>query len=60
MRSSPSHVFVGLSFLAFVRGIAKRGATGPRDFGYVESAGLFWHMVDLIWILLFPIVYLVH
>jgi nitric oxide reductase NorE protein len=30
-----------------------------RRFGYVEGGACFWHMVDLLWIVLFPLIYLV-
>jgi cytochrome c oxidase subunit 3 len=50
-----------------VRGLprlkAARGQTGDFDKQYytpVEIGGLYWHLVDLIWIFLFPLLYLIH
>jgi heme/copper-type cytochrome/quinol oxidase subunit 3 len=37
----------------------KMGKTAPEQFtNRVEAAGLFWHFVDLVWIFLFPVLYL--
>lgn len=52
------HVLLGLGFLFWV---ARRLSTGPRDAAlqrHAESCGAFWHMLDLVWILLFPLLYL--
>ncbi len=32
---------------------------GPNHYTAVENVGLYWHLVDLIWIFLFPLLYLV-
>ena len=48
------HVLVGLivfSILLFYK-------LGPKDAGKIENAGLYWHFVDLVWIFLFPLLYL--
>jgi nitric oxide reductase NorE protein len=34
-----------------------QGAYGSRDYHALESGAAFWHMVDLLWIVLFPLVY---
>jgi len=34
------------------------GHFGPKNYATAELAGLYWHFVDLVWIVLFPIVYL--
>jgi cytochrome c oxidase subunit 3 len=31
---------------------------GPKRAGMIENAGLYWHFVDLVWIFLFPLLYL--
>lgn len=54
-----SHVLVGVLLLSWCVVRAKRGHFGPRHFTYLENTGLFWHLVDLIWIFLFPLMYLV-
>jgi len=54
------HVIVGGIFLGFViRGIQKKRITKDRYMLH-ENAGLYWHLVDLIWIYLFPLFYLIH
>src|SRR5579863_9749776 len=52
------HVIVGMSILAYVlKGVVK-GKYGPRNYVAVEMGGLYWHLVDLVWIFLFPLLYL--
>jgi cytochrome c oxidase subunit 3 len=48
------HVIVGL----IVFGILLRYELGPKRAGMIENAGLYWHFVDLVWIFLFPLLYL--
>jgi cytochrome c oxidase subunit 3 len=53
------HVLIGMTVIAF---ILVRTARGYYNSGYytgIELAGLYWHLVDLIWIFLFPLLYLV-
>jgi nitric oxide reductase NorE protein len=50
------HVLLGLLFLAIVRR-EFRGARVPR-LTLVEAGGIYWHMVDFLWILIFAFVYL--
>jgi cytochrome c oxidase subunit 3 len=53
------HVIVGASVLAWVlKGIVK-GKYGPKNYVAVELGGLYWHLVDLVWIFLFPLLYLI-
>jgi cytochrome c oxidase subunit III len=53
------HVVVGLLVLGFMAIRAWRGAfTRERNIG-MELAGLYWHLVDLIWIFLYPLLYLI-
>ena len=53
------HVIVGASVLAWVlRGVLK-GKYGPKNYVAVELGGLYWHLVDLVWIFLFPLLYLI-
>jgi len=53
------HVLIGMSLLAWVAMRAWRGEFGPGYSTPVELSGLYWHLVDLIWIFLFPLLYLV-
>lgn len=48
------HVIVGL----IVFGILLLYKLGPKRAGMIENAGLYWHFVDLVWIFLFPLLYL--
>ena len=51
------HVVAGALALFFVmRGVTKTG----KNYHRIEAAGLYWHMVDIIWIFLFPLIYLIH
>jgi cytochrome c oxidase subunit III len=54
------HVVLGMSVNAYFWGPgAKLWKTNPAHFtNRVENAGLFWHLVDLVWIFLFPVLYL--
>jgi len=51
------HVAIGLGVLLFL--MHKTDAATPRDAPLFESGATFWHMVDLLWIMLFPLLYLV-
>ena len=53
------HVFAGVVYLSVVLIKALRGGYSPTDWNGVETAGLYWHFVDLVWILVFTFVYLV-
>jgi heme/copper-type cytochrome/quinol oxidase subunit 3 len=48
------HVAVGLIVFAVLLGYT----LGPKRAGMIENAGLYWHFVDLVWIFLFPLLYL--
>lgn len=54
------HVIVGAVILLFViRGIGKNNVRQDK-YMFLENGGLYWHLVDLIWIYLFPLFYLIH
>jgi cytochrome c oxidase subunit 3/cytochrome o ubiquinol oxidase subunit 3 len=40
-------------------GMASRGKIGPERAETVEIVGLYWHFVDVVWIVIFPVVYLI-
>jgi len=50
------HVLVGLIILLFMNRSLKKQNALPED---VEASAAFWHMCDLIWLLLFPVLYLI-
>jgi cytochrome c oxidase subunit 3 len=52
------HVVIGMTVLAVIGIRAGRGAFTPAYHVPVELAGLYWHLVDLIWIFVFPLIYL--
>jgi cytochrome c oxidase subunit 3 len=53
------HVIVGMSVLLWVLKGVVQGKYGPRNYVAVELGGLYWHLVDLVWIFLFPLLYLI-
>lgn len=53
------HVLLGLGVLIFLAVRARQGRFGAQDINNYESGGVYWHMVDLLWIVLFPLIYLV-
>ena len=53
------HVFVGLCILGVITYLAHLGKFTKDYYTPVEVGGLYWHLVDLIWIYLFPLLYLV-
>ncbi|MEX1181723.1 MAG: heme-copper oxidase subunit III [Gemmatimonadota bacterium] len=54
-----AHVTVGVLALLFITLQAFRGRYTAQSHGGVEIIGLYWHFVDLVWIILFTIVYLI-
>lgn len=54
------HIIIGGIFIGVVmKKIKKREVTGER-ISLLENSGLYWHLMDLIWIYLFPLFYLIH
>jgi len=53
------HVFAGVGFLVATAWRSGRGRYGPGDALTIEAVAVFWHLVDLIWVFLFPLFYLV-
>jgi cytochrome c oxidase subunit 3 len=54
-----AHVTVGVIYLLTLTWLAVKGKLGPEKTLNVEIAGLYWHFVDVIWIVIFPLVYLI-
>jgi cytochrome c oxidase subunit III len=53
------HMVAGLTVIVALLLLARRGRFGdPRDFIPVDVTGLYWHFVDIVWIFVFPILYL--
>ena len=53
-----AHVLLGTSLLTFLWISSRRGAFGSAHRAVPESVASFWHLVDLLWIVLFPLLYL--
>jgi cytochrome c oxidase subunit 3 len=53
------HMIIGISILGFMLVRARAGAYTTGHVTYVENFGLYWHFVDIVWIFLFPLLYLI-
>jgi cytochrome c oxidase subunit 3 len=53
------HVVAGIIVLLWLLRRCNRGDFGPDYYAPVELVGLYWHLVDLVWIFLFPLLYLI-
>ena len=53
------HVLIGMIVLTFMLVFIKRDKITADNFAKLENSGLYWHLVDLIWIFLFPLFYLI-
>ncbi len=53
------HILVGIGLILWVTIKNLLGQMGSEYFTPVESVGLYWHVVDLVWIFLFPLLYLI-
>jgi cytochrome c oxidase subunit III len=54
------HMIIGIGLLLVIIWMARKGQFTPRWYTPVEIFGLYWHFVDIIWIFLFPLLYLVN
>jgi len=52
------HMIVGVIIITPIIWMAWRGRFSPEYHSPVENFGLYWHFVDIIWIFLFPLLYL--
>ena len=53
------HVIVGAILLLVIAWHIKKGTINKERYVYLENGGLYWHLVDVIWIYLFPLFYLI-
>ena len=53
------HVLIGMGLIGWALARARKGQFSSRYYAPVEGVGLYWHLVDLIWIYLFPLLYLI-
>jgi cytochrome c oxidase subunit 3 len=54
-----AHMIIGLGLFAWLIWMVRRGRVSSERYLPVEIAGLYWHFVDIVWIFLFPLLYLV-
>jgi cytochrome c oxidase subunit III len=54
-----THMIIGIGIMAVIAWQAGRGKFTPQWYTPVEITGLYWHFVDLVWIFLFPLLYLI-
>ena len=53
------HMIIGIAILGFMIIRARAGAYTNGHLAFVENFGLYWHFVDIVWIFLFPLLYLI-
>lgn len=53
------HIVIGMTLLAVSLVFVQKGRVTKERYALLENAGLYWHLVDLIWIFIFPLFYLV-
>jgi cytochrome c oxidase subunit 3 len=53
------HVFIGMIVISFMIYFTATGNVTSENFSKIENTGLYWHFVDIIWVYLFPLFYLI-
>ena len=53
------HVVIGMVVIAIMLWLTIHGSVSGKNFNKLENTGLYWHLVDVIWIYLFPLFYLI-
>ncbi len=53
------HIIVGMIFIGWIMVYVAKDKQSHDNFALLENSGLYWHLVDLIWIFLFPLFYLI-
>ena len=53
------HVLIGMGVWFYVLAKMSKGTVSGEQYTHIEIAGLYWHLVDVIWIFVFPMLYLV-
>ena len=53
------HVIIGIFLIGFMTRLTIKNVITPDSYVKLEAAGLYWHLVDIIWIFLFPLFYLI-
>ena len=53
------HMVIGIAVMSMLLAMAMLGKFGPERYMGVELGGLYWHFVDIVWVFLFPLLYLI-
>jgi cytochrome c oxidase subunit 3 len=53
------HIIIGLVFILVIVNMIRKNKIDSGNYVLLENSGLYWHLVDLIWIFLFPLFYLI-
>jgi cytochrome c oxidase subunit 3 len=53
------HMIIGLGVVSWITWLARRGEFTPEYHTPLEMTGLYWHFVDIVWVFLFPLLYLI-
>ncbi len=53
------HMIIGIGVLTVLTVLSARGRFTPEYFSPIETCGLYWHFVDVVWVFLFPLLYLI-
>ncbi|NCU37422.1 cytochrome c oxidase subunit 3 family protein [Candidatus Falkowbacteria bacterium] len=53
------HIIIGSILLMVIAFYIKKGTINQQRYTYLENGGLYWHLIDVIWIYLFPLFYLI-
>ena len=53
------HMLIGIGILTVLIVMAVRGRFSPERYNAIEVSGLYWHFVDIVWIFLYPLLYLI-
>jgi len=53
------HMVIGIGLVSFIAYHAWKGKYSAHYFNPVENVGLYWHFVDIVWIYLYPLLYLI-
>lgn len=54
-----AHVIIGLATLLALSRLARNPEPSKNQIAFIEGGGCFWHMVDLLWLVIFPLIFLV-
>ncbi|HVZ22632.1 MAG TPA: cytochrome c oxidase subunit 3 family protein [Vicinamibacterales bacterium] len=53
------HMIIGLGIMSVMVWLSWRGRVTPEYYNPIEVSGLYWHFVDIVWIFLYPLLYLI-